>query len=159
MVPGVDRAWAATSYDGAPRRLVAALKFGKRLALAELAADAIAASLPQDWPATPLVAVPADPLRYRLRGFDPAGATARALGGRLGQAVLPSLHRSHSRRQVGRPRVERLTGPDVRAHGDVPAAVTLVDDVVTTGTTLSACSAALGAAGGREILALAFARA
>jgi predicted amidophosphoribosyltransferase len=159
LVAGADRAWAAAAYDGAPRRLVAALKFGKRLSLAQVAADAIADSLPADWPPGTLVPVAADPVRHRLRGFDPAGEIAKALGRRLGVRVLPSLTRSHAPRQVGRSRPDRLAGPTVRARGDVPPVVTLLDDVVTTGSTLAACAAALRVAGGREVLALAFARA
>jgi len=154
-VPGVDHAWAATAYEGAPRRLVAALKFGRRLALAEVAAEAIAASLPGDWPEATLVPVPADPLRHRLRGFDAAHEIARGLG----PPVLPVLARAPGRRQVGRPRSERLVGPVVRAIGEVPSRAVLVDDVITTGSTLAACAAALRAGGSQEILALAFARA
>lgn len=158
-VPGVDAAWAATAYDGAPRQLVAALKFGRRLALAEIAAEAIAATAPEDWPDAPLVPVPADPLRRRLRGFDSAHEIAIALGRRLGRLALPSLERTHSRRQVGQPRAERLVGPAVRATAEVPRTAVLVDDVITTGSTLAACAVALRAAGSQEILALAFARA
>ena len=158
-VPGVDAAGAATAYEGAARHLVAALKFGRRLALAQAAADAIASSMPGSRPGSVLVPVPPDPLRHRLRGFDAAHELAKALGRRLGHPVLPSLQRSHSRRQVGRPRADRLTGPAVKALAEAPPVATLVDDVITTGSTLAACAAALRAGGSEEVLALAFARA
>jgi ComF family protein len=159
IVPGADAAWAAAPYHGAPRRLVTALKFGKRLALAEVAARAIAARMPKADREGLIVPVPPDPLRHRWRGFDPAGAIADELAGILGISLSHCLVRAHSRRQVGRSRVARLIGPAVRVTAAVPARVLLVDDVATTGATLAACARALRDAGAEQVLALAFARA
>jgi predicted amidophosphoribosyltransferase len=159
LIPGADGAWAAAPYDGIPRRLIAALKFGKRFALARVAAEAMASAIPADLEPGPLVPVPPDPLRHRWRGFDPATAIAEELAGALELPLPHCLVRAHSRRQVGRSRAERLAGPSVQAAADVPAEATLVDDVATTGATLAACAAALRAAGAERVLALAFARA
>jgi predicted amidophosphoribosyltransferase len=159
LVPGADAAWAAAPYEGTPRSLVAALKFSKRLALARVAADAVARSVPAGTALGTLIPVPPDPLRHRWRGFDPAAAIADELATALGLSLSHCLVRAHSRRQVGRSRAERLAGPRVRAIDDAPSAVVLVDDVATTGATLAACAGALRAAGAEKILAVAFARA
>lgn len=159
-IPGVDRAWTAAPYEGVPRRLVAALKFGRRVALAGVAARAIAASAGDRELTGALVPVPADPWRRRLRGFDPALAIASELARELGSPLSTCLERSHGPRQVGRSRAERLAaGPRVCVVAEPPAEAVLVDDVVTTGATLSACAAALREAGAKEILAVTFVRA
>ncbi len=156
---GVDRGWAATAYDGTARRLVTSLKFAGRLALAGVAARAIcAAAGPGDLRGA-LVPVPADPVRRRMRGFDPAEAIARAIALQTGLPLSASLARSHGRRQVGRSRSGRLAGPAVRAVLAPPPEAVLVDDVVTTGATVSACARALRRAGSSRVLVAAFARA
>jgi predicted amidophosphoribosyltransferase len=159
LVPGVDRGWAAARYDGVPRRLVGTLKFGGRLPLAGVAAGAMAAAAPEDEPLGRLVPVPADPLRHRWRGFDTAEAIAIALSRELGLPASACLERRHGPRQVGRSRHQRLAGPRVFPAARSPKLALLVDDVVTTGATLTACAAALRAAGAERVLAVAFARA
>jgi predicted amidophosphoribosyltransferase len=159
LIPGADTAWAAAPYEDLPRRLMAALKFGKRLALARVAAEAIASAIPDDLELATLIPVPPDPLRHRWRGFDPAAAIAGELAAALRLPLSQCLRRTHSRRQVGRSRAERLAGPSVHAAADVPREVTLVDDVATTGATLAACAVAVRSAGAQRVLAVTFARA
>ncbi len=158
-VPGIDRALAAAPYEGAPRALIAGLKFGRRLALAGVAAEAIQAKA-DPFLSGAVVPVPADPWRRRIRGFDAAALIAGDLAARLGLPLSHCLSRPHAQRQVGRARAQRLgTPPAIRARGEVPSSVVLVDDVTTTGATLAGCAKALRADGCGEILALAFARA
>jgi predicted amidophosphoribosyltransferase len=159
-VPGANAGWAATAYQGAGRRLVTQLKFARRLRLARVAAHAIAEEMPEPPRSAAVVPVPADPLRMRLRGFDPTGVIAGELGTITGLPLSRCLVRSHGRRQVGRSRAERIaTEPGVRVAPPVPPAAILVDDVVTTGATLAACGRALETGGCEEVLAVAFARA
>jgi predicted amidophosphoribosyltransferase len=156
--PGVDLAVAACSFDGPARRVAHGLKFARRLSLARVAAAEMLAALPPEESGGAVVPVPPGPWRWRWRGFDPAEEIALALSERAGLPLRPCLRRAGGRRQVGRRRSERLSDPPrVWAAGDVPGEVLLVDDVWTTGATLSACARALRASGCRRVVALTFA--
>jgi ComF family protein len=152
--------WAAP-YEGVARGLVAALKFGGRVALARVAAEAIATQLRVSATDAPwIVPVPAARGRARRRGFDPAELIAAALGRAVGLPVALPLVRVDRVRQAGRPRAARLADPPrIRVAGAVPARVLIVDDVATTGATLLACAAGLRAAGAEHVAAAVFARA
>lgn len=157
--PGLDRAWSSASHDGVARNLVAALKFRQLLPVAELMAARIHRLAPSHVLSGTLVPVPPSPARLRRRGFDPAGELTAALAAAADLELVPCLARRGGRRQVGRRRGERLGSPPiVRAVDSVPRSVLLVDDVLTTGATTSACAQALRAAGAARVVAVTFAR-
>jgi predicted amidophosphoribosyltransferase len=157
--PGLDLAVAASPFDGAARRVVHGLKYARRLALARVAAEAMLRALPDSEAADAVVPVPAGPWRWRWRGFDPAEEIAIALCKIAGLPLEACLRRARGRRQVGRPRFERLAEPPrVWIARKAPASALLVDDVWTTGATLSACALALREGGCRRVVALALAR-
>jgi predicted amidophosphoribosyltransferase len=156
----ISLAVAASSFEGIARRLAHGLKFGRRLALAGVAAEAMLAACPGEELRGSVVPVPAAPWRWRWRGFDPAEEIALVLAARTGLPYEPCLRRAQGPRQVGRQRRARLADPPRVLVGDpVPAEAILVDDVQTTGATLSACAQALRAAGCARVLALTLARA
>jgi predicted amidophosphoribosyltransferase len=158
-VAGLDAAWSAATYEGVPRDLVAALKFRRLLPLARRAAEAIAAGAPAGLVAGDLVPVPPAPWRLRARGLDAAEEIAAALARLSGARLARSLARAHGPRQVGRPRSERLADPPrVKLIGPAPGVAVLVDDVATTGATLSACASALRAGGTGRVVGITFAR-
>jgi predicted amidophosphoribosyltransferase len=157
--PGVDLAVAASPFYGPARRLVHGLKYGRRLSLAGQAAAAMMRALPPRQLAGAVVPVPAGPWRWRWRGFDPAEEIAHALAARAELPVVDCLRRAGARRQVGRRRSDRLANPPrVWAAAACPREALLVDDVWTTGATLSACAWALREAGSRRVIALTLAR-
>lgn len=156
----MDLAVAASPFEGTARRIVHGLKYARRLSLAGVAAGAMLRALPPQQTADCVVPVPAGPWRWRWRGFDPAEELAIAVGERVGLPVSRALRRAGGRRQVGRRRAERLADPPrVRAVAECPREALLVDDVWTTGATLSACAVALREGGCRHIVALVLARA
>lgn len=157
--PGLDRAWSSAPYEEVARDLVAALKFRRLLPVADLMADRIHWLAPAHMLSGAIVPVPPAPTRLRRRGFDPAGELAAALAERLDSPLEACLRRRGGRRQVGRRRAERLgRPPQIHATGCAPRSVMLVDDVLTTGATLTACAQALRAAGAARVVAVTFAR-
>jgi predicted amidophosphoribosyltransferase len=157
---GVDVAIAASPFDGVAREVVHGLKYARRLALAEVAAAAMLETVPRHEELDAVVPVPAGPWRWRWRGFDPAEELAFALAGRAGLPVIRCLRRAGGRRQVGRPRSERLADPPrVWPADECPRQALLVDDVWTTGATLSACALALREEGCRRVVSVTLARA
>lgn len=156
--PWIDLAVGACDFAGAGRAVIHGLKYGRRLPLASVAAEVICSACPPDELHGSVLPVPASPLRWRWRGFDPAEEIALALSRRAGLPYARCLSRGHGSRQVGRARSERLGDPPrVRSRGAAPERALLVDDVRTTGATLGVCAEALRAGGAREVIALTFA--
>jgi predicted amidophosphoribosyltransferase len=159
QLPLLDFAWAAAPHDGVARDLVAALKFRRLLPVAGLIAQRIAESAPSQLLSGEIVPVPPAPWRLLRRGFDPAEEVAARLAMLAGVPYRPCLARAEGPRQVGRSRSARLSSPPrVRATQVAPAVALLVDDVQTTGATLSACAEALRGAGAARVSAVTFAR-
>src|SRR5512146_467375 len=157
--PGLDRAWSSAPHEGVARDLVTALKFRRLLPVADLIADRIQWLAPGTILSGTIVPVPTAPLRSALRGFDPAAEIAAALARRTELPLSACLIRRGGGRQVGKRRAQRIGHPPViQARGQVPRSVLLIDDVLTTGATLSACARALRASGAIRIAAVTFTR-
>ena len=157
--PGLDRVWSSAPHEGVARDLVTALKFRRLLPAAELMADRIQWLAPGAMLSGTIVPAPTAPLRSLARGFDPAAEIAAALAARTQLSVAACLVRRGGGRQVGRRRAQRIGHPPlIHARGGVPRSVLLVDDVLTTGATLSSCARALRSAGAIRIVAITFTR-
>jgi predicted amidophosphoribosyltransferase len=156
---GVDRVWSSAPHEGVARSLVGSLKFRRLLPVAEVMAERIHWLAPGHLLGGAVVSVPPARARQRRRGFDPAGELAAALAFRLGSEPVVCLARRGSGHQVGRRRAERIGHPPrIEAIAESPRSVLLIDDVLTTGATLTSCAAALRGAGAERVVALTFTR-
>lgn len=156
---GLDRTWSSAPHEGVARDLVTALKFRRLLPVAGLMAGRIRWLAPASLLSGTIVPVPTATLRSLRRGFDPAAEIAAALAAETEMPLSICLRRSGGGRQVGRRRADRLGHPpQVHARGEVPRSVLLVDDVLTTGATLTACARALREAGAARVVAVTFTR-
>jgi len=156
---GLDRSWSSAPHEGVARDLVSALKFRRLLPVAGLIAERMQWLAPASLLSGSIVPVPTAPLRSLARGFDPAAEIAAALAERTGLTAEACLRRRGAARQVGRRRAERIgQPPHVELRGAAPRSVLLIDDVLTTGATLSACARALRGAGSLRVAAITFTR-
>jgi predicted amidophosphoribosyltransferase len=154
---GLDGCRALLSYEGVGRELVARLKYRNARAAVGPLARAMAALA--DRAVVDVVTwAPTTPARRRERGFDQARLLARGVARHLGRPCRPLLRRAPGPAQTGRTLDARRAGPVFFSRTPVPARVLLVDDVVTSGATVSAAAGALRRAGAEVVLAVAAAR-
>ncbi|HJL76253.1 MAG TPA: phosphoribosyltransferase family protein [Acidimicrobiales bacterium] len=157
--PGVDRIRVLGRYEGSAGVLVRGLKFANRRTPVRALGSALAGiGFWDDDPPDLVTWVPSTVERRNRRGFEHAALLARATGRELGVPVRRLLLRAPGPPQATRGLRQRLRGPAMRsrrfAHG---ASIVIVDDVVTTGTSLSMAANALRAAGASRISAVAVA--
>ena len=162
--PPYDRIAAPYLMEGGVRDVVFELKYRGIRALAPDVGELMASHLESSrMAADVIVPVPLHGRRERERGYNQAALLARELGRRTGLAVEPAL-----RRTKDTPPQVAMAGLD-RRRANIEGAfecvadvrgrrVLLVDDVVTTGSTMAACAAPLKAAGASKVWGLAFAR-
>lgn len=158
--PEVDACIALVAYEDGGRELLARLKYrNARDALRWLAGGMAAAVAGSASPPADVVTwAPTTAARRRARGFDQAELLARAVARTLGLPCRRLLHRRPGAPQTGRDLHGRRAGPEFTARRRAPPRVLLVDDVVTSGATVTAAARALRAAGAVQVVAVAGAR-
>ncbi|WP_246849447.1 ComF family protein [Rubellimicrobium arenae] len=164
-----SRGRAALPYRATGRQLALALKHGDRTDLAKPMGRWLAAAaspLLQDDQV--LVPVPLHWSRLLRRRYNQAQLLAREAGRLLGRPVVPdALVRCRATRSLGHggreARAAALSGvivPHPRQGRRLQGrAVLLIDDVMTSGATLSACAGAAREAGAADVRVLVLARA
>jgi competence protein ComFC len=162
-VAGIDHIWPGVSYQKLARSVIHALKFERAIAAAADVATHMAATLPVqgDWTVTH---IPTAPSRIRQRGYDQSQRIARLLAARIGAPYAPLLARTTAVRQVGASRALRhlqMRGAFRTLDGKRPPTqhVLLIDDVLTTGSTMQSAAETLRTAGVKHVSAAVFASA
>jgi competence protein ComFC len=163
-----DRARSFGVYDTALHNAILLMKYEEVTRLghwfAERLAEVIARD-PEEFRADVVVPVPLHPARQRERGYNQAELIARPLAKRLG------IKRGAYLLMRTKPRPARLVLSRKEHWDSVRGAyatrkglrvdklrVLLIDDVMTTGATLDACSRALKQAGAASVVGLTVAR-
>ena len=151
--------WVAADYSGIPAELLRLYKFERLKAAHEPLAKTLAMQLPflqTDCVITPL---PTAPDRVRQRGYDQSVLLAKKLASLRGLKYVEFLRRKNSSRQVGANRKTRLSQMQNAYELQNPVEVKgknvwLLDDICTTGASLSAAAKLLYGAGAKEINAV-----
>ena len=167
-VEGCDACLSPLWYRDGVREGVHRYKFNGGAAHAALFGELMAQCLSDRWDGgVDLVTwAPLHPKRRKQRGYDQAELLARRVGEAAALPVAPTLEKiraagEQSRLQSEEDRRANIAGA-YRALPGLDLAgkrVVLVDDVVTTGSTLASCAQALREAGAVDVLCAAAARA
>ena len=154
--PAFDRTHAALAYAFPFDRLIPRLKYQGQLAIAPVLGECLLQAVEQAPAAAALIAMPLHPARIRERGFNHASEIARVLSRRLG---VPLDRDSCQRVRDTPPQMalkydarQRNVRGAFSCRDDVQGLhVAIVDDVMTTGTSLDELARTLRRAGAREV--------
>lgn len=154
-VLSVEQAWCVGERHGGLKRLGDDYKFNDRRAGAQPLGELLDATIPLLPPGVVVAPIPTSPATIRVRGFDHMGLVAREFARRRKLPVQQLLERCSpvTLHFLGRAEREKL-GPTlftVKTGISMPAHVLLLDDIITTGTTLRAATKLLRKAGVKRI--------
>lgn len=164
-----DAAVAAYRSRGLVRQIILQLKYHKQIHLRRLVGRWLFAALEderlRDRGFDIIVPVPLHAARERERGFNQSALLAELLSAQISIKTRPLLERiRYTTTQTAFDRTERMQNLHgafrLRKNADVRGLrVLLIDDVLTTGSTLSECARVLKQAGAQSVHAATAARA
>lgn len=162
--PAFDRTHAALAYAFPLDRLIPRLKYHGQLAIAPALGECLTRAIERAPKPDCLIAMPLHPARIRERGFNHAGEIAREVAHRLGlpleldccqrvRDTPPQMTLKYDARKRNVRGAFRCSG-EVRGQR-----IAIVDDVMTTGTSLDELARTLRQAGAAEVATWVVARA
>jgi len=164
--PAFDAAFAPYRYEFPLIELIHRLKYGGQIAIARILGTLLARRLAERGPPAvdAIVPVPLHPSREAKRGYNQAGEIARFAADVLSLPVARriAVRVRATEEQAALPAIVRrvnVSGAFEVHAAAVPAAVAIVDDVLTTGSTADALARELKRAGCRRVEIWAVARA
>jgi competence protein ComFC len=158
------RSWAV--FESPVQQALHRLKYRRDIGMGEALSNQLESFVRQlGWPIDAVIPIPLGKKRLKERGYNQVAMVAIPLSIQLGLDYLPSAlaRAKETRSQVGLSASERqenvkdaffVDGKKINGR-----TVLLMDDVATTGATLSSAAEALYASGARDVYALTIARA
>ena len=152
-MPVVDGVHVGFAYEGPVRNHIIGLKYRNHRDNVRILIDALLGRVGPLPEVDVITWVPTTRRRARDRGIDHAELLARRLGRRLGVPVRSLLVKTSTEPQTGRTRRQRMIGPTFVSRSLRPGVrVLVIDDVVTTGTSLARARSTLLAAGASNVV-------
>ena len=166
---GFDAVYSYGSYEGTLRQLVHLFKYGGVRPLGGTFGKFLAQALPRETSFDVIVPMPLHWFKQWQRGFNQSNDLAREIGKkwnvpvrnviRRKKATRPQAGLTNAKRRANMSGAFQIAGKKVmRGKPLAGMRVLLVDDVVTTGATASACARVLKRAGAAHVALLALAR-
>ncbi|MCH5165199.1 MAG: ComF family protein [Clostridiales bacterium] len=156
-----DEARSAVNYVGDAKEIVQRLKYGSARYLARpMSQYLLDVLLLSDWDIDCITFVPLHKKRQRKRGYNQAELLAKELASHVDVPCLKLLEKVRATKNQTNldrnERMENLRGA-FEAVTAPPKHVVIIDDVMTTGSTLNECCKTLKKAGATVVYALTFA--
>lgn len=157
------RAWAV--FSGPIQPALHRLKYRRDVSMGDAFASQMMPFVRSlNWKIDVVIPVPLGRQRLKERGYNQVGMIAKPLALALGMRYAPDglMRRKETRSQVGLTKVERKANVQNAFQAGVGMngkSILIMDDVSTTGSTLSAGAEALYSAGATDVYALTVARA
>jgi ComF family protein len=158
---GFDAAYAYGAYEGPLRRLIHLFKYSKIRTLARPLGGLLMRALPRDERFDAIVPVPLYWRRRLQRGFNQAELLARGISRSTGIPVIRALRRVHAtptQAGLSNSARRRNVAAAFRSRPIAGKRILLIDDVMTTGSTATACANALKRGGAKRVALLTVAR-
>lgn len=158
---GITQAWCVGERREGLKKLIDTYKFQSSRAASTVLADLLTTSIPQLPADVVVVGIPSSPATVRERGFDHMGRIADEFVKKRSLVRARPLERVSSVTLHFLPKAERVRlGSSLfcLSSESVPEKIILLDDIVTTGTTLRAAARVLRNAGVKQVYAAVLAR-